>query len=1184
MLRLWQRFRAVASGAAPKRRRARARALDVERLEARQLLSGNNSSGPLANVTYHGGPLLKNVQVESVYFGRAWSADGGMRQQIQQVDGFLQYLTASPYFDLLSQYNVGRGTFLSHDVVAQDPPGGQTFDDSQVRAVLDGEIASGRLSTPTRNSLYVFLTAPGVTVTSNSQSSAYNFAGYHDAFTNRAGAAVYYAVVPYPTGTVSGLRLSEFQQTTIVLSHEVAEAVTDPDTRTGWFDDREGEIGDIANGQTGLLHGYTVQALWSQTAGRCVVPADTTVTTSTLHVTGTTARARAGRAFTSVVGFIAGAGAGATAADFTASLDWGDGTTSAGIITAGADGGFDITGTHTYTLAGAYPIAVTVADAGGALVGSALSQANVAAAPTTVTAGGRQVEATAGQAFTGVVATFTAVGTTATAANFTTTIDWGDGTTSAGTVTAGANGGFDVTGTHTYANSHWSGLSYPFGAVGTLGDQFAILTTTIFDIAASTTVTAQSLARIIPVPPTIVANGVNVQAADGSQFTGVVATFTSAGAAAAAANFTASLDWGDGTTSAGIIAPNARGGFDVRGSHTYSLAASRDFPWLRFGPGEDFGNGYYVIGVTVTNNQTGDRATSRSLATVTPAASPIVVTAPNLAATDGQAFTGVVATFTAAGAATAASFTAAIDWGDGTTSAGAVTANAQGGFDVSGTHTYANVANTGPVWGDDSGFGARAHRFAVGGAGFTLAVTVRNTTTGDVGTARAGVGVTPAPAPVLTTGTQFNAVMDTAFAGVVATFTAVGATATGADFTAAIDWGDGTTSEGTVTANGQGGFDVSGTHTCTAAGQGDSGSYWRHRHGWLAVFGDDSGSGAESFLVTTTLRRTSDGTTAMAVSLAAVAPAPPKLLTSGEDIGLTAGEAFDGLVANFSDAESAAASSFTATVDWGDGTTSAGGIAVTPGDGFVVTGTHAYAYGGSYVVYVRVTDAGGDGAVALSTATVADGAVPAALPAVGAALAGSAEYLGTLVTKDYQDYLGRTPGSAEVAYWVGVMRGGATHEQVQAGFVGSAEFYRHSGNTDQGWVGAMYQNLLGRAPDAGGLDFWVRKAVAGADRAAIAVGFATSAERESLIVQGDYQQYLGRAAGAAEVAAWVRAFGLGVRNEQIVAGFVGSQEYFRLHNANASDWLKGTYQSLFSRKPDPNGYNTWLTVLRPKPR
>src|SRR5439155_13683076 len=152
---------------------------------------------------------------------------------------------------------------------------------------------------------------PGVTVTDGGQSSAADFAGYHDAFTDRAGDTVYYAVIPYPTGDVSNLRLTDFQQATLVLSHEVAEGITDPDTQTGWFDPRQGEIGDIADGTSGLLHGYVVQGVWSQADGRVVIPGDRT--TATLRVRGTEVRATAGRAFTGIVATITGAPAGAAA-------------------------------------------------------------------------------------------------------------------------------------------------------------------------------------------------------------------------------------------------------------------------------------------------------------------------------------------------------------------------------------------------------------------------------------------------------------------------------------------------------------------------------------------------------------------------------------------------------------------------------------------------------------------------------------------------------------------------------------------------------------------------------------------------------------------------------------------------------------------------------------------------------
>jgi len=49
--------------------------------------------------------------------------------------------------------------------------------------------------------------------------------------------------------------------------------------------------------------------------------------------------------------------------DFTASIDWGDSSTSAGVITAGINPGtYIVTGTHTYASTGDKNIIVTVTD------------------------------------------------------------------------------------------------------------------------------------------------------------------------------------------------------------------------------------------------------------------------------------------------------------------------------------------------------------------------------------------------------------------------------------------------------------------------------------------------------------------------------------------------------------------------------------------------------------------------------------------------------------------------------------------------------------------------------------------------------------------------------------------------------------------------------------------------------
>ncbi len=90
------------------------------------------------------------------------------------------------------------------------------------------------------------------------------------------------------------------------------------------------------------------------------------------------------------------------------------------------------------------------------------------------------------------------------------------------------------------------------------------------------------------------------------------------------------------------------------------------------------------------------------------------LTGTSVTATSGQAFTGTVATITGASAsATAGSFTAIILWGDGSISQGTVTADPNGGFDVTGTHTY-TIHNT-PGWG--GGWGGYQFGWGPGGGG-----------------------------------------------------------------------------------------------------------------------------------------------------------------------------------------------------------------------------------------------------------------------------------------------------------------------------------------------------------------------------------------------------------------------------------------------------------------------------------
>jgi len=140
---------------------------------------------------------------------------------------------------------------------------------------------------------------------------------------------------------------------------------------------------------------------------------------------------------------------GDVASGFTAAIDWGDGATTAGAIT-GSNGSFTVSGGHTYADEGSDQLSVKL---------TRNSDAKQATAAGTVTVGendaltgqGTSFGAIAGQPLNNVtVASFTDTDTVTAADDFSATIDWGDGTTTAGTVT-GSNGSFSVLGTHTYA-------------------------------------------------------------------------------------------------------------------------------------------------------------------------------------------------------------------------------------------------------------------------------------------------------------------------------------------------------------------------------------------------------------------------------------------------------------------------------------------------------------------------------------------------------------------------------------------------------------------------------------------------------------------------------------------------------------------------------------------------------------
>ena len=124
----------------------------------------------------------------------------------------------------------------------------------------------------------------------------------------------------------------------------------------------------------------------------------------------------------------------------------------------------------------------------------------------------------------------------------------------------------------------------------------------------------------------------------------------------------------------------------------------------------------------------------------------------------------------------------------------------------------------------------------------------------------------------------------------------------------------------------------------------------------------------------------------------------------------------------------------------------------------------------------------------------------AATLAVASGIVHSTENFDNFVIGEYATLLGRAPDIGGFNAWVGQLQNGVSPEAVEAGFVSSAEYILDHGNNAAQWLTGLYNDLLGRAPDAGGFNNWLNALAGGMSPSQVAQLFATSTERESILI------------------------------------------------------------------------------------
>jgi hypothetical protein len=220
-------------------------------------------------LTYRNGALLTNVEVFTIFWGLAWQ-DAANAALLKQMNDFFDFVLTSSLIDQLDEYSVpgkkiGHGV-LTGTITLTDSEPGKSIADSAIQSKLENELSAGTLPAANANSLYFFYLSPGTQVTMSGSASCTDFCGYHDA----TSGGIYYAVMPYPgcTGCQGGL--ATLDALTSTSSHELCEAITDPVPGEGWYDDTNGEIGDICAWKTKKIDAYTVQLEWSNAADSCI--------------------------------------------------------------------------------------------------------------------------------------------------------------------------------------------------------------------------------------------------------------------------------------------------------------------------------------------------------------------------------------------------------------------------------------------------------------------------------------------------------------------------------------------------------------------------------------------------------------------------------------------------------------------------------------------------------------------------------------------------------------------------------------------------------------------------------------------------------------------------------------------------------------------------------------------------
>jgi len=287
------------------------------------------------------------------------------------------------------------------------------------------------------------------------------------------------------------------------------------------------------------------------------------------------------------------------------------------------------------------------------------------------------------------------------------------------------------------------------------------------------------------------------------------------------------------------------------------------------------------------------------------------------------------------------------------------------------------------------------------------------------------------------------------------------------------------------------------------------------------------------------------------------------------------------------------ANQFTAVINWGDGTVNTGAVGEA-GTTYIVAGSHTYQDENKFPVAVVIVENSAVQAASLTFANIqpllpdgTQGSVdqrftyemlqdllqrPISMDEVNywtfqydkngrdalnlaqiiIEVTPPYEFRRDEVDNAYETYLHRPADAAGEAYFLnlvnlsqGVPSGPGVDRRTATALIASDEYFvNRGGGTNEGFIKALYEDVLKRDPEPGALAFYEQELAAGMTRVEVAGQVQSSIEAETRTINGIYERYLDRAADPAGLQAFLFNFSQNYGTETNTETLLTTPEYY----------------------------------------